>query len=79
MKTHNITQTQKRHEIVLRLFREEVSYFFVHVPIFNSLWSPLVCANSHKIPVMQFWLPPQELLLENLTEIKLQAGLQHYS
>lgn len=42
----SITQTQKRHEIVLRLFRVEISYFFVHIPIFNSLWSPLVCANS---------------------------------
>jgi len=65
---------RKRHEIVLRLFRGEISYFFVHIRIFNSLWSPLVCANSHKLPVMQFWLPPQGFLLENLTEIKLQRG-----
>lgn len=25
-------------------------------------------ANSHKLPVMQFWLPPQAFLLENLTD-----------
>lgn len=63
------------HEIVLGLFRGEISYFFVHIPIFSSLWLPLVCANSHKLSVMQFWLPPQGFLLENLSDIKLQAGL----
>lgn len=63
------------HEIVLGLFRGEISYFFVHIPIFSSLCLPMVCANSHKLRVMQFWLPPQGFLLENLSEIKLQAGL----
>lgn len=67
--------TQKTHEIVLALFRGEISYFFVHIPIFSSLYLPMVCANSHKLPVMQFWLPPQGFLLEKLSEIKLQAGL----
>lgn len=63
------------HEIVLGLFRGGISYFLVHIPIFSSLWLPLVCANSLKLPVMHFWLPPQGFLLENLSEIKLQAGL----
>lgn len=33
------------------------------------------CVPTLKLPVMQFWLPPQGLLLGNLPEIKLQAGL----